>query len=82
MVYVDDIDRAATELGLVTVESGGNVLLAEPFNPIVFENTWEGDGITYAALGQVAADLLTAPGRGPAEGEELLRAIAAGKDNG
>lgn len=82
MAYVDDIDRAATELGLVTVESGGNVLLAEPFNPVVFENTWARDGITYAALGQVAADLLTAPGRGPAEGEELLRAIAAGKDNG
>ena len=39
MVYVDDIDKAATELGLVTVESGGNVLLAEPLDPIVFENT-------------------------------------------
>lgn len=82
MAYVDDIDRAATELGLVMVESGGNVLLAEPFNPIVFDNTWERDGMTYAALGQVAADLLTAPGRGPAEGEELLRTIAAGKDDG
>lgn len=82
MVYVDDIDRAAAELGLVPVESGGNVLLAEPFDPVVFENTWERDGVKYAALGQVAADLLSSPGRGPAEGEELLRNITEGNRDG
>jgi hypothetical protein len=41
MVYVDDIDRAAADLGLVPVEGGGNVLLAEPSDPSVFENTWD-----------------------------------------
>lgn len=82
MVYVDDIDRAAADLGLVPVEGGGNVLLAEPSDRSVFENTWERDGISYAAVAQVAADLLTAPGRGPAEGEELLRVAAAGKRDG
>jgi integrase len=29
------------------------------------------DGITYVAPGQNAADLLTSPGRGPSEAEEL-----------
>jgi hypothetical protein len=31
----------------------------------------EKDGIRYAAVSQVLADLLTSPGRGPAEAEEL-----------
>lgn len=30
------------------------------------------NGLTVAALSQVAADLLTGPGREPSEGEELL----------
>lgn len=35
---------------------------------------WEAqrDGVWYAAPSQIAADLLTSPGRGPAEGEELI----------
>ena len=34
--------------------------------------TWECEGIRYAALAQVVADLLTSPGRGPSEGEALI----------
>lgn len=78
MIYVEDIDRAADELRLTPVASGGNVLLAEPFNPIAFENGWERDGVRYANLGQVAADLLGSPGRGPEEGEQLLRTLTSG----
>jgi hypothetical protein len=40
---------------------------------VVFERTWSEDRLTFAALSQVAADLLTSPGRGPSEGESLLR---------
>lgn len=47
-------------------------MLAEPFDPVVYERTWEQDGVTFAALSQIAADLLTSPGRGPAEADELL----------
>lgn len=72
-VYVDEIERAATELHLRAAETGANVILAEPFDRVVFERTWERDGVTYAALSQVAVDLLTGPGRGPSEGEALLR---------
>jgi hypothetical protein len=72
-VYVGDALTAAATLGLRPTEAGANVLLAEPFDPVVFERCWQDDGVTYAALSQVAADLLTSPGRAPAEGEELLR---------
>lgn len=77
MIYVDDIDRAADELELTRVAERGNVALAEPFDAVMFDGTWEQDGVRYAALGQVSADLLTSPGRGPAEGEELLRHLEA-----
>lgn len=72
-VYVGDAGRAAMEFQLRPAETGANVVLAEPFDRVAFERTWERDGLTYAALSQMAADLLTGPGRGPAEGEELLR---------
>lgn len=77
-IYVEDLDRAADQLRLSAVpDDGGNVALAEPFDEVVFDGVWERDGITYAAPGQVAADLLTSPGRGPAEGEELLRQLTS-----
>lgn len=72
-IYVEDATVAADHLQLRLVETGTNVLLLEPFDPVVFERTREHAGLIYAAAAQVAADLLTSPGRGPAEGEELLR---------
>lgn len=75
MVYVDDPEQAASELRLTRVEDGGNVMLARPYDDVVFDETRVEDGITYAAPSQVAADLLRAPGRGPAEGADLLRAL-------
>lgn len=38
------------------------------------------DGVWYAAPSQVAADLLTSPGRGPAEGEELIGWMMSNED--
>ena len=71
-IYVEDATAAADALNLKRVESGGNVLLVEPRSPSVFERSEEADGVTYAAPSQVAADLLTAPGRGPAEADALF----------
>ena len=48
------------------------MILAEPFDPLVYERGRELDGITYVAPSQNAADLLTSPGRGPSEAEELI----------
>ena len=39
---------------------------------MVFERTESADGITYACVTQVLLDLMTGPGRGPAEAEGLL----------
>ena len=64
-LFVADIDSAAEALKLRPAESGGNVLLARPFNPVAFERTMEKDGVAYAAPSQVAADLLTGAGAQP-----------------
>ncbi len=71
-VYVDDVAAAGELLGLREVDSGANVLLAAPVSEVAFQRTSEIDGVTYAAPSQVAVDLLTGPGRNPAEGQALL----------
>ena len=71
-LYVDDPDTAAQSLGLRPAETGGNVLLVRPFDPVVFERAEHDDGITFARVTQVLLDLMTGPGRGPAEAEALL----------
>jgi hypothetical protein len=72
-IYVDDAREAADLLRLRPADGSANVVLAEPFDPVVYDRPREIEGIRYAALSQVAADLLTGPGRGPSEGEELTR---------
>lgn len=72
MLYVDDVDATAELLGLREVDSGANVLLAAPTSQVVFDRTSEIEGVRYAAPSQVAVDLLTGPGRNPAEGQALL----------
>lgn len=71
-VYVDDVPAAAELLGLREVDSGANILLAAPASAVVFDRSSDLDGVRYAALSQVAVDLLTGPGRSPAEGQALL----------
>ncbi len=77
-VYVDrDVSAAAAALGLRPAESGANVQLVQPRDRAVFQSAAVADdGVSYASPAQVAADLLTSPGRGPSEGEELLRWMA------
>jgi hypothetical protein len=79
-VYVGSIEKAASRLGLRSAPSGGNVVLLQSLADIAFERTWEQDGITYAALPQVAVDLMTSPGRGPSEAEALIEWMEANED--
>jgi hypothetical protein len=72
-LFADEVDVAADELSLSPASVGANVLLVEPFDEVVYERKRTRNGITYCGLSQVAADLLTSPGRGPSEAEELLR---------
>jgi hypothetical protein len=70
--YVDNPERAARLLDLRPDRANANVVLLEPFDPIVFEQTWERDGIRHAAPSQIAADLLGSPAPGPQEAATLL----------
>jgi len=72
MVYVDRRQAAAEALDLRPAEAGANVLLLSPFDSVVYERTWERDGIVFAAPSQVAVDLLSSPGRSPAEADALM----------
>jgi hypothetical protein len=49
-----------------------NIALLRPFDRVATDRTSKRDDLTVAALSQVAADLLTSPGRGPNEAEALL----------
>jgi hypothetical protein len=71
-IYVDAPETFAEAVGLRPADAGANVLLLVPDDDYPFEDAWADEGIRYAALPQVVADLLTGPGRGPAEGEALL----------
>jgi hypothetical protein len=72
MLYVDDVETAVRQLDLREVDSGTNVLIAEPFDPVVFDRATRRDGLILASPTQIVADLLTRSGRMPSEGDELL----------
>ncbi|MGW6725120.1 helix-turn-helix domain-containing protein [Nocardia sp. NPDC055029] len=72
-IYTPDPSSAAEAWGLRPAESGANVLLARPSYDIAFTRTEIAlNGLRLAAPTQVAVDLMTGPGRAPAEAEELL----------
>ena len=71
-IYVRNPEHAMHQLGLRSADTGANVLLGLPFDPVVFDRTESDGDITYARVTQVAADLMTAPGRGPSESESLI----------
>lgn len=72
LVYVGDAQLTARKANLRPADAGANVVLLEPFDGVVFERARVERGITYVATSQLAADLLTGPGRDPSEGQELL----------
>lgn len=76
MLYCDDVPAVADELRLLPADTGANVALLRPFDPVVWSRTTIEDGISYAAVSQVAVDCLTGNGRMPAEGEALLKWMA------
>jgi hypothetical protein len=71
-IYVRDLADAVEALGLRRTDTGANVALATGKYDVVFDRTETVDGLRVAALSQVAADLLSGPGRNPNEGAALL----------
>ncbi len=72
LVYAEDVERVARAGRLLLATRGTNVILAEPYEPIVFERTVTSDVDTYVSTAQVALDCLTGNARMPAEGEAVL----------
>ncbi|GAA4282687.1 hypothetical protein GCM10022261_02180 [Brevibacterium daeguense] len=80
-IYTADRASAAKEWGLRATDTGANVLLAEPAYSVVFERTTvREDGLRVAAPAQVAVDLMTGPGRAPAEADHLLEWMQENED--
>ena len=79
-IYVEDIERAKSDLELRSADAGANVLLIEPADVGVFTGVVKKDGLSFVALSQAATDLITSPGRGPAEAEELISWMAANEE--
>ena len=79
-IYVEDSARAAERLKLRPADAGANVILAEPFDPVVFQRTTVRDATRVVGPAQLAVDLLTGPGREPSEGNELLSWMRANED--
>ncbi len=71
-IYAANPEDAADRLGLRRAETGGNVLIGRPFDPVAFDRTEFAEGITYVRITQALADLMTGPGRGPSEAESLV----------
>lgn len=72
MLYAKDPREVVERLDLRAVDGGANVLVAGTDYDVVFDRTVEDGGLRFVAPSQTAVDLLTAPGRGPAEGQALL----------
>jgi hypothetical protein len=79
-LWVPDANAAATSLALRPTDVGANVVLAEATDDSVFDSVVQREGLWYAAPTQVALDLLTSPGRGPQEGEELIGWMKTNED--
>ncbi len=50
VVFADDPERIATLTRLRQVRNGGNVVIARPYDQIVFERTWTRDSVVYASV--------------------------------
>lgn len=72
VIYAEDIDRLARAGRLLPATRGANVVILEPYDPIVFERTTTADGAPLVSVAQTALDCLRGNARMPAEGEALL----------
>lgn len=72
LAYCDSPAEAAAGLGLLRADEGANVILLQPFDPVVWERSSSEKGLRFASPSQVTVDCLTGNGRMPAEGEALL----------
>jgi DNA-binding transcriptional ArsR family regulator len=71
--YCDDLATFATSMGLLQEERGANVVLAMPFDDVVYSRSQRRDALYVAAPAQIAVDLLSGQGREILQGDEVIR---------
>lgn len=71
-LYADNRDTLRELLDLRPVDTGANVMIAQATHVAVFRRRRAWQGLWIAAPSQTAVDLMTGPGRNPAEAQELL----------
>lgn len=72
VIYTDDPERLAKIGRLLPTPTGANVVLAQPFDPIVFDRLRTDGNYPRVSVAQTAIDLLTGSARMPEEGEALV----------
>jgi hypothetical protein len=72
IVYADDPERFAKVGRLLPSKIGANVVLAKPYDPIVFQRGWPDSKFPSVSVAQLSIDLLTGTARLPAEGQALI----------
>lgn len=72
ILYTDDSEALAEQCDLRQVDVGANVLIAPAKFDVVFSRSDVFEGIRYVAPSQAVVDLLTGPGRSPAEATALM----------
>lgn len=72
VIFTDDAERLARAGRLLPATRGANVVLLEPYDPIVFDRMLTSDGVPNVSVAQAALDCLRGNARMPAEGEALL----------
>ena len=73
IVYAEDPERFAKVGRLLPSKIGANVILAKPYDPIVFQRGWRDAGFQSVSIAQSAVDAVTGTARMPAEGEALIK---------
>ncbi len=73
IVYADDPERFAKVGRLLPSKIGANVILAKPYDPIVFQRGWRDASFPSVSVAQSVVDSLTGSARMPAEGEALIK---------
>ena len=73
VVFAPDPAVVVTQLDLRLARGNAwNVLLAVPFGSVVLKRIQVKDGLNVVTPPQLAADLLSLPGRGSSEAEDLI----------
>lgn len=72
LIYTTDAERLAKVGHLLPATSGANVVLAVPYDEIVFQRTRRNANVPTVSMAQLAVDGLTGNGRMPEEAEALV----------